>query len=67
VEVVASHARVVGQATTDAYGVAGLPLPADLDPVDLVVAVHHDDYNTRHLWLNGENVVEDPRSRLYQS
>jgi arylsulfatase A-like enzyme len=67
VEVVAPHARVVGQATTDAYGVAGRPLPADLDPVDLVVAVHHDDYNTRHLWLNGENVVEDPRSRLYQS
>ena len=58
-------ARVVAESKTDAHGVAGLPLPADLDPVDLVVTVHHDDFNTRHLWLNGENVVDDPRQRLY--
>jgi hypothetical protein len=65
VEVVAPHARIVAEARTDAYGVAGLPLPVDVDPVDLVLAVHHDDFNVRHLWLNGENVVEDPRKRLY--
>jgi len=65
VEVIAPHARAVAEATTDAYGVAGLPLPVDIDPMDLVVTVHHDSFNTRHLWLNGENVVEDPRKRLY--
>jgi hypothetical protein len=66
VEVIAPHARAVADAKTDAYGVAGLPLPVDIDPVDLVVTVHHDSFNTRHLWLNGENVVEDPRARLYR-
>jgi hypothetical protein len=65
VEVAAPHARVVAEARTDAYGVAGLPLPVDIDPVDFVVVVHHDDFNSRHLWLNGENVVEDPRASLY--
>jgi hypothetical protein len=45
--------------------VAGLPLPVDIDPNDMVVAIHHDDFNGRHLWLNGDNVVEDPRKRLY--
>ena len=65
VEVVAPHARVIAEAKTDGYGVAGLPLPVDIDPMDLVVTVHHDSFNTRHLWLNGENVVEDPRKRLY--
>jgi hypothetical protein len=65
VEVVAPHARVVAQAKTDAHGVCGLPLPADLDPVDLVASVHHDDFNPRHLYLDGSNVVEDPRTRLY--
>ena len=59
------HALAVAEAKTDDYGVTGLPLPVDIDPVDLVVTVHHDSFNTRHLWLNGENVVEDVRARLY--
>ncbi len=65
VEVVAPHARVAAEAKTDAHGVAGLPLPADVDPADLVIAVHHDSFNTRHLHLDGSNVAEDPRERLY--
>jgi hypothetical protein len=65
VEVVAPGPRVVAEAQTDAHGVAGLPLPMDVDPVDLVVVVRHDDFNARHLYLDGTNVVDDPRKRLY--
>ena len=65
VEIIAPQRRVVAEAETDRFGVAGLPLPVDLDPNDIVVGVHHHDFNSRHLWLDGSNVVEDPRARLY--
>jgi hypothetical protein len=32
-----------------------------------VIAVHHDDYNPRHLRLDGSNVVLDLRELLYHS
>jgi hypothetical protein len=66
VEVILPHARVVAEVVTDAYGVAGLPLPVDIDPNDIILGVHHEAFNSRHLWLNGDNVVEDPRERLYR-
>jgi hypothetical protein len=56
---------VLAEARTDAFGVAGLPLPADADPAKLVVSVHSDRFNARHLRLDGSNVVEDLRERLY--
>jgi hypothetical protein len=65
IEVAAPRAQVVAEATTDAHGVAGLPLPANVDPGGLVVVVHHDSFNSRHLRLDGTNVVRDPRERLY--
>jgi hypothetical protein len=65
VEVISHGGRVVAEAATDAFGVCGLPLPVDEDPEHLVIAVHHDDFNPRHLRLDGTNVVEDIRKRLY--
>ncbi len=56
---------VLAEAKTDAFGVAGLPLPVDADPAKLVVSVHSDSFNPRHLRLDGGNVVEDLKQRLY--
>jgi len=60
-------AAVLAEAKTDAFGVAGLPLPVDADPAKLVVSVHSDRFNTRHLRLNGTSVVAELRERLYGS
>jgi hypothetical protein len=65
VKVLGPHARVLAEAKTDAFGVAGLALPVDVDPAELVVGVHSDRFNPRHLRLDGSNVVEDLRERLY--
>ncbi len=58
--------RVIAQAKTDSYGVAGLPIPADLSPSDIVLTVSHDGFNPRHLRLDGTNVVDDLRQVLYE-
>jgi hypothetical protein len=58
-------AKVLARAKTDAGGTCGLPLPVSVDPDDLYVTVHHDDYNPRHLRLDGTPVIEDLRSLLY--
>jgi phosphonoacetate hydrolase len=58
-------AKVLAEARTDAFGVAGLPLPVDIDPAELVISVHSEKLNPRHLRLDGTNVVEDLRERLY--
>lgn len=65
VQALGPHMRVLAEAKTDAFGVAGLPLPVDVDPVDLVIGVHSERFNPRHLRLDGTNVVEDLRERLY--
>jgi hypothetical protein len=67
VEVVAPGARVLAKGKTDDFGVAGLPLSVGEDPAALIVRVEHEKFNTRHLRLDGTNVVEDPRSVLYGS
>jgi hypothetical protein len=64
VEIIAPHARVISKATTDAFGVAGLPVPVGEEPNSLVLRVEHERFNTRHLRLDGTNVVEDMRERL---
>ncbi|MDO8613244.1 MAG: hypothetical protein Q7R32_10550, partial [Dehalococcoidia bacterium] len=56
---------VLAEAKTDGFGVAGLPLPVDADPAKLIVSVHSERFNPRHLRLDGTNVVEDLRERLY--
>jgi len=65
IEVVGRHGRALANAKTDAFGVAGLPLPVGEEPESLVVRVEHERFNTRHLRLDGTNVVEDVRERLY--
>jgi len=65
IEVIGPHGRVLANATTDAFGVAGLPLPVGEDPPSLVVRVEHERFNTRHVRLDGTNVVEDLPARLY--
>jgi len=65
-EVAVSHShQVLAHARTDDYGVAGVPLPVDLPEHEIVIAVHHDGYNPRHLRLDGSNVVLDLRELLY--
>jgi hypothetical protein len=61
------HNNVVARAETDAYGVAGVPLAVDVSPANVHVTVHHDDYNPRHLRLDGSNVVLDLRELLYDA
>ena len=65
VRVTGGRGTVLAQARTDAFGVGGLPLPVDADPATLVVSVHSDRFNPRHLRLDGTNVVDDLRERLY--
>jgi hypothetical protein len=59
------NAHVLARATTSAGGTCGLPLPIDVEPDELYVTVHHDDYNPRRLRLDGTPVREDLRSMLY--
>jgi hypothetical protein len=65
VEVIAPHSRVLAEGKSDAFGMAGLPLQVGEDPASLIVRVEHERFNTRHLRLDGTNVVEDPHHRLY--
>ena len=51
--------------STNAAGIAGFSTPADVAPRDIVVSVHHPDYNPRHLRLDGTNLVVDLRRALY--
>lgn len=65
VRVVGHADHVVARAVTDAAGVAGFATPADVAPHALAVAVHHPDYNPRHLRLDGTNLAIDLRRALY--
>ncbi len=67
VRVLGEQAAVLAEVKTDAFGVAGLTLPADTDPTKLVISVHSDRFNPRHLRLDGTNVVAELRKRLYGS
>ncbi|MBF6600245.1 MAG: alkaline phosphatase family protein [Dehalococcoidia bacterium] len=58
-------AEVLARATTSPGGTCGLPLPVSIEPAELVVTVHHEDYNRRHLRLDGSPVQEDLRDALY--
>jgi len=59
------NAKVLGRAKTDAGGTCGLSLPPNVDPAEMYVTVHHDDYNARRLRLDGTGVREDLRALLY--
>jgi hypothetical protein len=57
--------EVLAHARTDDYGVAGVPLPVEVPAHDIVISVHHDDFNPRHLRLDGSSVSFDLRELLY--
>ena len=59
--------NVLASVTTDDFGVAGVPLPADLPPEKIRVSVRHDDYNPRHVRLDGANDALDLREVLYSA
>ena len=65
--VVSRHGtEVLARARTDSGGVAGVPLPAEVPASDVLITIHHDDYNPRHLRLDGSDVETlDLRELLY--
>jgi hypothetical protein len=55
----------VARTLTDANGLTGISIPADLAPADLRVRVHADGFNPRHMLLDGSNLALDLRRVLY--
>jgi hypothetical protein len=55
----------VARALTDANGVAGISIPADLEPADLRLRVAADGFNPRHMRLDGTSIAVDLREVLY--
>jgi len=62
VRVVDSIDGHVATAKTGADGLAAFAIPADLLPSELALSVQAEGFNTRHLRLDGANIVADPRS-----
>lgn len=56
---------LVARAVTDANGLAGVGLPADIAPEELRMAVHAEGFNPRHLRLDGTGIALDLREVLY--
>jgi hypothetical protein len=55
----------VARTLTDANGLTGISIPADLAPADLRVRVQADGFNPRHMLLDGSNLALDLRRVLY--
>jgi hypothetical protein len=58
---------VIARLSTNEAGVAGFAKPADVADEDVVIAIRHDDYNPRHVRLDGTNLLLDLRKELYSS
>lgn len=65
VRVLSAREHELAALTTNAAGVAGFSTPADVAPRDIVLSIHHPDYNPRHLRLDGTNLAIDLRRALY--
>lgn len=50
---------------TNALGVAGFSIPADVPLDRIAVSVRHDHFNPRHVRLDGQRLGIDPRQELY--
>ena len=57
----------VARTLTDANGVAGISIPADLTPADLRVRIQADGFNARRMRLDGTNFALDLRQVLYRA
>ncbi len=55
----------VARARTDGAGNAGIAVPAELEPADLRIAIRADDFNPRHMLLDGTNLALNLREVLY--
>ena len=55
----------LAEAETDGLGVAKLALPTDVQREKLLLTVHSERFNPRHVRLDGTSVVEDLREALY--
>ena len=64
--IVQVNERELARATTDASGQATVSLPDNEPPETVTIAVEHEDYNPRHLRLDGSNAIEDLRRLLYR-
>lgn len=65
VRVVAGADRLLVEARTNRAGVAGFAVPADLSASDIALAIHHPEYNSRHVRLDGHAVHPSARQRLF--
>jgi len=65
VHVQGPHRTTLATVTTNQAGIAGFATPADVPRHDIVVAVHHRDFNPRHVRLDGTNLAIDLRRELY--
>lgn len=57
--------RLVARGRTDANGLYGFATPSDVATDHLVVSVHADGFNARHLRLDGSTLGVDLRRALY--
>jgi hypothetical protein len=65
VEVVDHPDRRIGAGTTDRSGTFAFATPADVPSEQIAIAIHHPDFNDRHMTLGGRSLGPDPR-RLYR-
>ena len=56
---------VLAREVTNEAGIAGFATPADVRASDIVLSVHHPDYNPRRVRLDGSSLTIDLRRELY--
>jgi phosphonoacetate hydrolase len=57
--------KQIARLVTSEAGVAGFATPSDVKPSQITLSIQHPDYNSRHLYLDGRNIVLDLRVELY--
>jgi hypothetical protein len=55
----------IGAVVTNEVGIAGFATPPDVPSEQIVVSIHHPDFNPRHLRLDGTSIAIDLRKELY--
>lgn len=56
---------LIARTPSDASGLSGFAIPADMEPADLRLAMCADGFNPRHMLLDGTNLALDVREALY--
>ncbi len=55
----------LAKVSTNATGLAAFATPADIPSGEIVLSLHHGDFNPRHIRLDGTNLVVDLYAELY--